>query len=455
MKSKKLLILISIVLIIGLISIILYNNRIVSKITLDINPSIEIDLNKNDKVIKVIPINKDAKDITNDDFKGKTLNNTLKKITNNVIEKGIIKENYVSIIIHSEGSIKSTKIENNIQKYFNEKEIAVETITIDNITKEDEKLAKKYNISPAKASYIKSITDNNKDIKIEDLSNKPVNEIKETKETGKYCSKDYTLKGDWCYKEIDRKKPTQGEICPEGYYEYKDKCYEEQPSIETDKLLCREEFSLDDKTCKRTTIVKAEVSKYTCSSGEVKTEAEVGNAPYGSGDANKPVCVSSSTSHAVTPCNLPASDPTERMSSGGKCYWHKAPVIPEGCPGKIKVNGFCWDDATNVYLCPNSKNSNPRTANDICYTILKNVKPVPEGYKCEDGMTLKEDKCVREEQEPAIYERTCPNGYNLVNNDRCINYKKIKPKENGLICEGENAELKNNTCIIYEVIEAK
>ncbi len=39
------------------------NNQIMSTITLDINPSIEINLNKDNKVISVIALNEDAKDI--------------------------------------------------------------------------------------------------------------------------------------------------------------------------------------------------------------------------------------------------------------------------------------------------------------------------------------------------------------------------------------------------------
>ena len=49
MKKK---ILIPTILIIGIISYILYNNRIVSTITLDINPSIEINLTKKGNKLK-------------------------------------------------------------------------------------------------------------------------------------------------------------------------------------------------------------------------------------------------------------------------------------------------------------------------------------------------------------------------------------------------------------------
>ena len=188
----------------------------------------------------------------------------------------------------------------------------------------------------------------------------------------------------------------------------------------------------------------------------VKTKGEVGIAPYESGPSKELVCVDeSSITHPVIPCELPASDPTERTSSGGKCYWHRAPVIEAGCPGKTQIGGFCWDDASNIYLCPNGYNSNKRTKDDYCYTVLKNVNPIVTEYTCEEGYNLENNKCVKKETEDAFYERVCPSGYNKVDNDRCINMNKFKNKVDGYYCEEDNSRLRGNMCIIYDVIEAK
>ena len=442
------------ILIIGVIGYIAFNNRIISTITLDINPSIKINLNKKEKVVSIIPINKDAKNIIKRNLKGKSLDNVLDKIVNNITNEEYIDNDYVAIILYTKGNIKKEKVESTIQNSFNKNHIAVDIITIENITKEDVLLAKKYNISPAKASYIKSITEDNTNI-IEEISSKSVNEIRDTKETGKYCSKEYTLEGDWCIKEIKRISPTDGKVCPKEYYEYNGKCYEETEIEETNNLVCRDEFNLENNECIRRISVPAVPVSYTCSVGEVRTKAEVGDAPYNSGPANDPVCIDpSSITHPVNVCELPASDPTERMSYGGKCYWHRAPVIAEGCPGKIQVNGSCWDDATNIYLCPNSNNSNTKTKDDYCYVILNNIKPTPNSYKCDDDMTLNGDNCIKEEKEDAMHERFCKEGYTLLENDRCINFNETVDKENGLVCEGEDTKLKGNTCIVYEKIEA-
>ena len=455
-KRIVVFIIIFLFIIIGLISYVFWNNRTVSVITLDINPSIEIKLTRNKKVKSVAALNEDAKNVVDDNLRGKTLDYVLNSITNNLVDNGYVDDNFVEIILYSNGNIENDKIESKIKDSFDKKQISTNVIIIESVTKEDEELDKKYHTTPAKISYIKSIEQDNKNISVKDFVTKSVSELKETKTTGRYCDIGYTLEGDWCIKEIKKVLASTGEICPTGYLEYDGKCYEEMGSKETDKLLCRDEFNLEGDECIRRISVFANVSSYTCSTGEVRTKAEVGKAPYGSGDANDPVCVDpSSKTHPVTPCQLPASDPTERLSAGGKCYWHRAPVIAEGCPGKVQVDGFCWDEAVNVYLCPNGNNSNQRDKDDYCYTVLNNVNPIPSGYKCDDGMTLDGNRCVKEEREQATHERTCPSGYTLVNNDRCINYNNTAKKENGLVCSYENSKLKNNMCIIYEKVGAK
>lgn len=444
------------IIVIGFIGFIFWNNKIVSIITLDINPSVKINLTRNEKVKSIEALNDDAKDIISNNLKGKSLDDTLKLITNNLVDKGYVEDGNVAILLYSNGNIKNEDIESKIKDIFNDKEMAADIIIVDNITKKDEEIAKKYNISPAKASYINSIKEDNDNIDIDSIKDKSVDEIRETKETGRYCDKDYFLEGDWCLKEIDRVTASNGDVCPRGYLEYEGKCYEETGIEETGNLLCRDGFKLEGEECIKKTSVNAVVTGYTCSKGEVRTKGEVGQTVKGAGDANDPVCVDpSSKTHPVSPCQLPASDPTERMSYGGKCYWHRAPVIASGCPGKVQVNGFCWDEAVNVYLCPNGNNNIIRNQDDYCYTILKNIKPTPSSYKCDDGMTLNGNKCIGEEKEEAMPERFCQNGYTLVNNDRCINYKNITNKENGLICNQENARLKGNICVIYEIIEAK
>lgn len=72
--KKKILIPLIIALII--LTIFIKKDKTVTIITLDINPSIEISLDKNNNVIKIKALNDDAKNIIDDNYKGKTLDKT-------------------------------------------------------------------------------------------------------------------------------------------------------------------------------------------------------------------------------------------------------------------------------------------------------------------------------------------------------------------------------------------
>ena len=72
MKKRMVIILSVLVLLIclGVGGYLIYdNNRVISTIVLDINPSIKISLNKDEKVLKVLSLNEDAKKIVTDDLK--------------------------------------------------------------------------------------------------------------------------------------------------------------------------------------------------------------------------------------------------------------------------------------------------------------------------------------------------------------------------------------------------
>ena len=455
MKNKFLIPVMALLFIVlGVFGFLLFNDKVAYYITLDINPSIKINLNKNQEVINVVALNEDAKKIVNGNFKGKTLENTIDIITENLTKEGF-GEKQNDIYLYS-SNLNSEEIKEKITSVFAERHFEVNIIVVNNVSKDDEKLAKDYNISPAKASIINEIIKENESVEVKSLINKNIDELNETARTGNYCNDGYILEGDFCLKEIERKTAQSGKICPIGYLEYNGKCYEETPVEETDNLVCRDEFTLQGDNCVRKQIVDATITKYSCPKGEVRTRAEVGDAPYDSGPANEAVCVDpSKITHPVTPCGLPASDPTERTSVGGKCYWHRAPIIEAGCPGKIQINCFCWDDASDVYLCPNSKNSNKLTKDDNCYVVL-NVKATPSEYKCEDSsMKLEGTKCIKEEIEPAEHEKVCPGGYKLINNDRCINLNNTTSLVDGYICNYENSKLYGNSCIIYDIVNAK
>lgn len=452
--KKSLLLIISLIIIFIVVGFIIYNHRTISTITLDINPSIKINLDKNELVKSIVALNDDAKDIISNNIKGKSLANTFEILITNLLEKGYVsEENNIDVILHVDGKISNEDIAKRIEFEFGKKDVHSEIIIINEITTIDKELAKKYHITPAKASYIKTIV--NENISIDALVDKSVSELNETKTTGKYCDQGYTLEGDWCLKEVGRNSAVNGEVCPGGYLEYHGKCYEEVPIRYTDKLYCREEFQLVDDKCIRTVSMNAEPVKYYCPSGEETTRYKAGLTEESAGDANDIVCVDTSNAvHPVSPCET--HDGTEYTISGGKCYWHRAPVIESGCPGKSLVNGMCWDDASNVLICEGYRDGKRyHSRSDYCEHSIKYIEPVVSEYQCPSDYTLNGSKCLKDEIEDAQYEQICPSGYSLVNHDRCINYNQSVSKETGFVCNHENARLEGNTCIIYEMIEAK
>ena len=443
---------ICVILIIGIVGFLYWNNRIVSTITLDINPSVEINLDKNDNVISVVALNEDAKNIIDFDYKGKSFDDIVSVIINNSIESGYVEDDRVVVIVHSDGNIGNEDVKELVIKNFVDKGITTDVIVVENITEEDKELAEKYNVSPAKASYIYSITENS-EVDISDLKDKSIEELKDTKESGKYCENGYILEGTWCLKEISRESAKSGEVCPRNYREYNGKCYEEVGILENDNLVCGNEFKLEGTKCVRTLSMKAEPKEYSCSSGELKRRSEIGIRDNGSGDDY--ICAD--FSKAKKPV-LRCLNNKGHIMINGKCYNGPAPTINGGCPnGDTKRNGSCYSlDSYDQYECPNgsiyhvSKGGVP----EYCPDTVKTTKATIVSYSCPDGFEVDGTKCIRYEEEDAMHERYCPNGYTLIN-DMCLNKNNVANKTDGLVCEGENTRLKGKDCVTYEMVEAK
>ena len=97
MKKKIIIIsiIVFVILFIGIICFTKINDKIDSSITIDINPSFEINLGSNKKVKSIIALNEDAKDVITNDLVGKTLDDSFNVIADNLINMGYIEDNYV------------------------------------------------------------------------------------------------------------------------------------------------------------------------------------------------------------------------------------------------------------------------------------------------------------------------------------------------------------------------
>ncbi len=431
------------VLVIGIMGFYFFNNRTLTTITLDINPSIEINLDRNEKVKNIIALNDDAKDIISNELKGKSLDIVFEMIITSLVEKGYVdKEDNLYVILHVEGNTTNEIVSKQLEFEFGKKEIHTEIVTVEKITKEDKKLAKKYNVSPAKISYIESIVQDNNSINIENLVNDSVSELEKIKKTGKYCDEGYVLEGDWCFKEKERITATYGEFCPSGYKDYKGKCYEVIDATESDNYICNKGFKLVDDKC---------ISERTydaigiCENGDYKDGYCIIKEYYGD---------------AKEYCRI---TPSTDLLYNGRCLGRK-PTINGKCLGNDKlINGYCYDTSASSgykadWVCPDGKFiTNPdgslMNKDKKCY---HESKAKPTSYYCDGDGVLEGKKCKVRIEENVVKERVCPKGYTPIeDNNRCLNLNKTKNKESGLVCNQENERLKKDVCIIYDIVSAK
>lgn len=174
----------------GVIGVLYFKkiNKVVTTVTLDINPSIQFGLNYKRDVIKVEGLNEDGKTlIKEENLKGDDIEDAIEEITELVIQKGYIKENDNYILVNVSGEDIKQELSNIINEEFIEKKVEC-NIIFQEINEEAKANAKKYGISESKASYIESIINENTDLTFEELKDKSINEINEkinNKETQK------------------------------------------------------------------------------------------------------------------------------------------------------------------------------------------------------------------------------------------------------------------------------
>ena len=453
--KKNYLIIIGIFLILlgSIMTLLTINNKKKSNlttITIDINPSIELTINEKEIVTSIKALNSDAKSIISKNLKNKKLDVVFDSIVTNAIEQHYL-DNDNTVIVNVEGKISETVITTQLQNKFEQHDYRVEII-VPKITKEDKKIAKKYNITPAKAAYINEATKKNKNIKLESLIDKPINEISEIKETGFYCEGGYFLEGDRCLKQIEVKETSIGPVCPDNYFDANGICYRGYQLYE--KEGCLDGQTLKNGKCTGTKTIDALV-KYTCQTGELTKRSEI---PYrdlrDSGDPEQMMCMDKSTGQKPTlRCLL---NPGHIMIDGA-CYNGPAPLINGGCPGSdLPINGWCYSkDDEDQWQCPdgNIYEYSKGTNADLCpdtftYTVASS------SYYCESGYELVDNKCVTNKSSEPEMIRYCKDGHTLFEDRICLDYNDSTSFIEGDVCDYPNSRLENGKCIIYEEKEA-
>ncbi len=175
------------ILVIGLMGGNFYGNNIAvdSVIDIDVNPSIELATNKQEKVVKVTAVNEDAIAILD----GMELKNTDLKVAVNAIIGSMVKNGYfdqldneILVTVKNDDEAKAEKlhkmlavdIDETLKTYNVEASVINQTISD---SKSAEELAKAYNISLGKANFIQNLVSKDKSLKAEDLAKMSIREL--------------------------------------------------------------------------------------------------------------------------------------------------------------------------------------------------------------------------------------------------------------------------------------
>lgn len=182
------------VLVIGFTATNLYrNNRIIDLVVmLDVNPSLEIEVNKNEKVLAVNTLNEDAKIVVGDmDFKGSKLDVTVNALIGSMLRNGYISDMANSILVtvdsnnQAAGQAMQEKLMSEINTILESGNVsgAVLGQTVSNDV-DIQNLAEQHGITVGKAKLIKQITTQNTLYSFEDLVSLSINELNLISESG-------------------------------------------------------------------------------------------------------------------------------------------------------------------------------------------------------------------------------------------------------------------------------
>lgn len=158
------------------------SNIVESVILLDVNPSVELKVNKNEKIISAQGLNKDGIAVINkiktnrDSLKGEELDITVESLINTMVEEGFISEQSSSVLLSVDNpdNKKNEKVKSHLMITVHNtlKENGVEGAIMGQSSRESEKISKlatEYKIDKGKAELIEKIVVKNPDLTFKQL----------------------------------------------------------------------------------------------------------------------------------------------------------------------------------------------------------------------------------------------------------------------------------------------
>ncbi len=171
----------------GATGLLVYDRNFVvdSTVSLDVNPSLEIQVNKKERVLDVIPLNEDGKLVLGDmDLKGSDLDVSINALIGSMVRNGCISDISNSILVSVENN-DLAKGEQLQRKLTDEINTLLQTNTFSGavlsqtITKDEnmQNLAAQYGITQGKAQLIQQIISHDARYTFEDLAPLTINEL--------------------------------------------------------------------------------------------------------------------------------------------------------------------------------------------------------------------------------------------------------------------------------------
>lgn len=153
------------------------NGKVDSVIGIDVNPSVELSVNKRNKVLEAEALNEDARQIMEGmDLEGVDLNVAVNAVIGSMVTHGYLDDLDNAILVTvSNDSIKKatslrTSVVNDIQDTLEEKQVKAVVYDQQVIEEEEVKeLAKEYGISYGKAYFLKELIEQNSSLTMEDM----------------------------------------------------------------------------------------------------------------------------------------------------------------------------------------------------------------------------------------------------------------------------------------------
>ncbi|MBP8620255.1 MAG: PepSY domain-containing protein [Firmicutes bacterium] len=161
------------------------NHTVDTTVSLDVNPSIEIQVNQKERVLDVIPLNDDGKIIVGDmDFSGSNLDVTVHAIIGSMLQNGYLNEltNSILISVDNNDPARGAALQERLTAEVNrllQTDTFSGSVLSQTVAKNDDlqQLAEKYGITMGKAQLIQAILVENPLHTFEDLVPLSINEL--------------------------------------------------------------------------------------------------------------------------------------------------------------------------------------------------------------------------------------------------------------------------------------